>query len=68
VVDQCLRDLARGRSLCTPGVIYRTVVGTLEMPRRTLRGLARLAGRGRAQRRGGAAKKLGRSAAVRVAA
>jgi uncharacterized protein len=68
VVDQCLRDLARGRSLCTPGVVYRTVVGTLEMPRRTLRGLARLAGRGRAQRRGRAAQTHVRSAAVRIAA
>jgi short-subunit dehydrogenase len=51
VVEQCLRDLAKGRTLCTPGWIYRTVVGTLEMPRRSLRAAAKLAGRGRGQRR-----------------
>jgi hypothetical protein len=50
-VEQCLRDLAKGRTLCTPGWIYRTVVGTLEMPRRSLRAAAKLAGRGRGQRR-----------------
>jgi short-subunit dehydrogenase len=51
VVEQCLHDLGRGRSLCTPGWVYRTVVGTLEMPRRSLRAAAKLAGRGRGQRR-----------------
>lgn len=51
VVERCLRDLERGRTLCTPGWIYRTVVGTLEMPRRSLRAAAKLAGRGRTQRR-----------------
>jgi uncharacterized protein len=51
VVDRCLLDLERGRTLCTPGWIYRTVVGTLELPRRSLRTAAKLAGRGAAQRR-----------------
>ncbi len=47
VVDACLDDLARGRTLCTPGLVYRGVVGVLELPRRSMRGLARIAGRGR---------------------
>jgi uncharacterized protein len=47
VVNACLADLARGRTMCTPGVVYRTVVGVLELPRRSLRTLARIAGRGR---------------------
>jgi uncharacterized protein len=46
-VDTCLADLARGRTLCTPGLLYRGVVGVLELPRRTLRSMARLAGRNR---------------------
>ena len=49
VVDVCLHDLARGRSLSTPGWVYRSVVGTLELPRRTLRTLAKVAGRDRAR-------------------
>ena len=49
VVDVCLRDLALGRSLSTPGWVYRSVVGTLELPRRTLRTVARIAGHGRAR-------------------
>jgi short-subunit dehydrogenase len=44
VVDACLSDLARGRTVCTPGLLYGAVVRTLETPRRTLRTLARLAG------------------------
>ena len=47
VVNACLADLARGRTLCTPGLVYRGVVGVLELPRRSLRTLARIAGRGR---------------------
>jgi uncharacterized protein len=49
-VDRCLADLARGKSLSTPGLLYRTVVATLELPKRTLRSMARLVGRGREQR------------------
>jgi uncharacterized protein len=49
VVDRCLADLARGRTLSTPGLVYRTVVDVLELPRRSLRAVAQLAGRGRAQ-------------------
>jgi uncharacterized protein len=47
VVDRCLADLARGRTLSVPGWRYRTVVEFLELPRRALRTAARLAGRGR---------------------
>jgi short-subunit dehydrogenase len=47
VVDRCLADLARGRALCVPGSAYRVVVSVLELPRTTLRGLARLARRNR---------------------
>jgi uncharacterized protein len=47
VVDACLADLARGRTLCVPGWRYRAVVDLLELPRRTLRTAARLAGRSR---------------------
>ncbi|WP_338051338.1 SDR family NAD(P)-dependent oxidoreductase [Pseudonocardia acidicola] len=50
VVDACLADLRRGRSLSTPGWVYASVVGVLELPRRSLRALARLAGRGRTSR------------------
>jgi short-subunit dehydrogenase len=49
VVDVCLADFARGRILSVPGRRYRLVVDALELPRRTLRTLARLAGRGRDQ-------------------
>jgi uncharacterized protein len=49
VVDECLADLARGRTLSVPGWRYRAVVDVLELPRRTLRTLAKLAGRGRQQ-------------------
>jgi uncharacterized protein len=51
VVDACLADLARGRTVSTPGLLYGAVVHTLETPRRTLRGLARLAGHRRGQMR-----------------
>jgi short-subunit dehydrogenase len=47
VVDRCLADLARGRQVSVPGIVYRTVVDTLELPRRGLRGLSRLARRNR---------------------
>ena len=47
VVRRSLADLRRGRTLCTPGLPYRAVVGLLEAPRRALRLTARLAGRGR---------------------
>jgi len=43
VVDRCFADLARGRALSVPGTPHRLVVGALELPRRTLRGLSRLA-------------------------
>jgi short-subunit dehydrogenase len=51
VVDACFADLARGRAVSTPGLLYGAVVRTLETPRRTLRGLARLAGHRRGQMR-----------------
>lgn len=50
VVDRCLTDLSRGRTLSTPGPLYRLVIDVLELPRRTLRALARLAGRSRQHR------------------
>lgn len=49
VVDTCLSDLAKGRTLSVPGWRYRAVVDVLELPRRTLRTAAKLAGKGRAQ-------------------
>jgi uncharacterized protein len=49
VVATCLTDLSRGRTLSVPGWRYRAVVEALELPRRTLRTVARLAGRGRDQ-------------------
>ncbi|GAA0923921.1 SDR family NAD(P)-dependent oxidoreductase [Pseudonocardia zijingensis] len=49
VVDTCLADLAKGRTLSVPGWRYRAVVDVLELPRRTLRAAARLAGKGRDQ-------------------
>ncbi len=49
VVRTCLTDLARGRRLSTPGLLYRAVVDVLELPRRSLRGAAKLAGRRRGQ-------------------
>jgi uncharacterized protein len=49
VVATCMADLARGRTLSVPGWRYRAVVDALELPRRTLRTVARLAGRGRDQ-------------------
>ncbi len=48
VVDTCLADLAKGRTLSVPGWRYRAVVDVLELPRRTLRSAARLARKGRA--------------------
>ena len=47
VVDRCLADLARGRAVSVPGPIYRTVVEALELPRKALRGVSRLARRNR---------------------
>lgn len=47
VVDRCLADLARGRQVSVPGLVYRTVVDVLELPRRGLRGLSRVARRNR---------------------
>jgi short-subunit dehydrogenase len=49
VVDTCLADLAKGRTLSVPGWRYRAVVDVLELPRRTLRTAARLARKGRDQ-------------------
>jgi uncharacterized protein len=49
VVDRCLNDLRKGRSLSVSGWIHRTVVNVLELPRRSLRTVARLAGSGREQ-------------------
>lgn len=68
VVQTCLADLARGRTLSTPGLVYRTVVGFLELPRRTLRAVARIAGRGRARRRRGGPAAPARSRSMRCAA
>jgi uncharacterized protein len=47
VVDRCFADLARGRALSVPGTPHRVVVGALELPRRTLRRISRLARRNR---------------------
>lgn len=47
VVDRCLADLARGRALSVPGAVYRLVVEALELPRKALRLLSRLARRNR---------------------
>lgn len=49
VVARCLVDLRRGRTMSTPGWVYRGLVGTLELPRRSLRLAARAAGRSRGQ-------------------
>jgi short-subunit dehydrogenase len=49
VVERCLSDLRKNRSLSVPGGIYRTVVDLLELPRRSLRTAARLAGHSREQ-------------------
>jgi uncharacterized protein len=49
VVDRCLSDLRKQRSLSVPGATYRTAVNLLELPRRSLRTVARLAGRSREQ-------------------
>jgi short-subunit dehydrogenase len=49
VVDRCLSDLRKQRALSVPGATYRTVVNLLELPRRSLRAVARLAGRSREQ-------------------
>ena len=58
VVDRCLTDLRKRRTLSVPGGTYRTLVNVLELPRRSLRLAARVAGRGREQqaRRARAAK------------
>lgn len=47
VVDTCLDDLDRGRALSVPGPVYRPLIDALEMPRRALRVVARLAGASR---------------------
>ncbi|WP_433285853.1 SDR family NAD(P)-dependent oxidoreductase [Pseudonocardia sp. CA-142604] len=49
VVDRCLSDLRKQRTLSVPGATYRTAVNLLELPRRSLRTVARLAGHGREQ-------------------
>jgi NAD(P)-dependent dehydrogenase (short-subunit alcohol dehydrogenase family) len=49
VVDRCLSDLRKQRSLSVPGGTYRIVVNLLELPRRSLRAVARVAGRSREQ-------------------
>lgn len=46
VVEVCLADLRRGRLVSSPRMVHRVLIGTLELPRRTLRLLARLAPRG----------------------
>ncbi|RZT89104.1 hypothetical protein EV383_6061 [Pseudonocardia sediminis] len=50
VVDTCLADLDRGRTLSVPGPVYRPLVDALEMPRRALRLAARVAGASRERR------------------
>ncbi len=50
VVDVCLADLDRGRTVSVPGPIDRPVVGLLELPRRTLRRFARVVGASREAR------------------
>lgn len=50
VVIRSLADAARGRTLSSPGFLYRTLTGFLESPRTALRRFARLAGRDRARR------------------
>lgn len=47
VVDRCLADLARGRTVSVPGTPYRVVVGALELPLTVLRTASRLARRNR---------------------
>jgi uncharacterized protein len=50
VVDRCLSDLRKQRTLSVPGGLYRCLVTLLELPRRSLRVAARLARRGREQK------------------
>ncbi|GAA3110099.1 SDR family oxidoreductase [Pseudonocardia yunnanensis] len=50
VVDRCLSDLRKQRTLSVPGGLYRSLVALLELPRRSLRLAARLARRGREQK------------------
>jgi hypothetical protein len=47
VARRALADLRAGRTVSVPGPVYRAVWTWLELPRRGLRALARLAGRGR---------------------
>ena len=47
VVARSMADLARGRTLSTPGMAHRSVVAFLEFPRRALRRLAAATGHGR---------------------
>jgi short-subunit dehydrogenase len=49
VVERCLSDLRKQRTLSVPGGLYRCLVNVLELPRRSLRVAARLARRGREQ-------------------
>ncbi|GEL18398.1 SDR family NAD(P)-dependent oxidoreductase [Pseudonocardia asaccharolytica] len=48
-VARCLADNRRGKVVSAPGIVYRMVSGFIELPRRTLRLGARVAGRGRTQ-------------------
>lgn len=50
VVTQSFAALARGRVVHAPGTLYAPIVGLLELPRRSLRMLARAAGVSREQR------------------
>jgi len=50
VVERCLSDLRKQRTLSVPGGLYRSLVALLELPRRSLRVAARLARRGREQK------------------
>jgi uncharacterized protein len=50
VVAECFAALERGRVLCAPGVVYRPLIAGLELPRRMLRAVARLAGTSREQK------------------
>ena len=50
VVDACLADLDRGRTLSVPGAVYRPLVAALEFPRRALRLAARVTGASREAR------------------
>jgi uncharacterized protein len=55
VVDRCLADLRKGKALSVPGLLYRTAVDVLELPRRSMRAAARIVGVGREQKQRAAA-------------